>query len=419
MQVVLLRNFGAGCVFKIIFHVLKTLMKFKIPSSIPVADVLRTGLFFTSFTAVYKLCRVVYGKMLRQMTNLKHSTRLKLTAFLSGLTAGLTVMFERTCRPLGRNDFPMVILLHACYRLLVLAPHYRWLPTAVTHFSHWDTLITCIASCQVLYAYVNEVGTVSSEFGGVLKRLGGYDHNAIEGAGHFVVRNKVEPKLLQFCEKRGIMPPTLGVTSQHALCRFVHPGQNCYQAYFSFARKQFGNYCMVYLPAYLAGSLFGLKNWLNDPIATVTRILKSTLRSGVFLTMYCGNPWAASCIVRYFEAATAVTMSLAVGISGGLSLLVEKKERRSLLAIMFLTHALHSFNNLWRGSAFPVVPIKVLDLLAFCVGMGVHCALFEVTETGAIQQPSLQKPIRHSTVFSILKWALGPVLELKPNSKEL
>ena len=158
-----------------------------------------------------------------------------------------------------------------------------------------------------------------------------------------------------YCAKQGIdpqrvleLPFTPGGSNARQLdhmCCLMHPGQSCGEHYIRFTAK---HVLSVGIPLYIPVSIISQLIWrrkkmFDEPVKTMERIIKSSIRSALFLALYCGNAWGVQCLLRRFNLLSHWSPWLIVGPMAGLPILLEEKSRRLELAIYCASPALQSF----------------------------------------------------------------------------
>lgn len=60
------------------------------------------------------------------------------------------------------------------------------------------------------------------------------------------------------------------------------------------------------------------KRLVTEPLQSLYQTLKSTVRSALFLSIYCGNAWFAVCLLRKLNMLSPAALYVTVGILAGM-----------------------------------------------------------------------------------------------------
>lgn len=180
-------------------------------------------------------------------------------------------------------------------------------------------------------------------------------------------------------------------------CQIVHPQtDSCSTHTLDFMVKAFKRSVPVYVPVYCVPLLlFNGRKMLTSPISTVGGTLTKIARSSVFLTTYMTTMYAFVCAVRNNTSIESELLGgLGVG-AGGISILIEKKSRRTELALYIFSQAvLSSFNILRKKGLFPHIPHG--DVYLFSVSLGIIMYAY-------VLEPKLMR----KSYFSLFKFFFG------------
>ena len=161
-------------------------------------------------------------------------------------------------------------------------------------------------------------------------------------------------------------------------CALEHPwSAGCTDAYTGFFIRSVLRSLQLYAPLNVAMTVvFRGKKAFTQPWQTLTRFLKSTLRSSLFLAAYCSMAWIVPCALRKMFNREHILNYFVNGICSGLCVLIEAPGRRLELAMYCLPRALESaWRSLerlgwWRSRAWG-------ELTYFCLAMGVLMGLYQ------------------------------------------
>ena len=165
-------------------------------------------------------------------------------------------------------------------------------------------------------------------------------------------------------------------------CRALHPyTTSCsYHTFLAFARvaKQiFGVYLSL---ALVPAVVLRFKTFVAGPGSVILRSILSACRSATFLSAYCSGYQAVVCVQRelfqHFKWKDNKFVYWFAAMISGLSILIEKKSRRSELALYALPRAADSvfliLNDRKLAFAFPKG-----ELLLFCTSMSAVMFFYE------------------------------------------
>jgi len=309
-------------------------------------DTFTFGAFMGTFNLLYR------GGLCVQRRVLKEDNQL--APFLSGGFAALSLLW---LPPDDRVPIAVYLFVRAM-RVVVEAfikQNGDQIPTPLREFQHYDTGLFCLTACQILYAYIFEPTSLPPSYMAFLLRAGGKHSTVLNAMKAVCTGASMNREAVgAYCAKAGInalpvlaLPFTPGGNNaaQIHACHLLHPGQSCTGHYATFTAKHVLSVGMpLYIPVSIVSQLiWRRKKMFEDPVKTIKHTLKSSIRSALFLALYCGNAWAACCFLRYFNICSRRTAWLFIGPMAGLPILLEEKSRRLELAIYCASPALQSF----------------------------------------------------------------------------
>jgi len=203
-----------------------------------------------------------------------------------------------------------------------------------------STIVMCLASSQIIAAWIMSPGELSSTYVKFLNAHGGQS-----------------PKVMTSLQ-------TIGYTFP---CEVVHPGISCTRHVPLFFTDGFLRATKVYTPLYLAFLLFS-KN------KSIIGLLKNIARSSAFLSAYCTISWLAACIFYRWTSLPVCRLCLLLhGWAGGLATLIERPSRRPELAVYCATYALESIYRYLRNNGWlPQMPFLGMLVMIFSFATIVH-----------------------------------------------
>eukprot|EP01096_Ripella_sp_DP13-Kostka_P015022 TRINITY_DN6911_c0_g1_i1.p1 TRINITY_DN6911_c0_g1~~TRINITY_DN6911_c0_g1_i1.p1 ORF type:complete len:399 (-),score=141.35 TRINITY_DN6911_c0_g1_i1:77-1273(-) len=195
---------------------------------------------------------------------------------------------------------------------MLRALHSIW-PTSLT-LPHSSTISMCFSATQILTSWYMSPEDLNRRYLSMLNVHGG--KSIKDCVSKFTAGNLVNS------------------------CAVSHPGHNCGVHFFQFFGAGMLRAVKLYAPLYVVILL------VSKPHSIQHAIL-NTLRSSVFLSLYCTLAWASICFSNWIAPNaihTRASMYSHLWIAG-LSTLVERSSRRTELAIYCATYALDSLYN--------------------------------------------------------------------------
>jgi hypothetical protein len=192
---------------------------------------------------------------------------------------------------------------------------------APTRLRHGDMIIMCLAMSQLGYSWIVLPSTLPRSMLNFLNKHGGQS-------------NQVMGEIRKMCNlpRPGRIP-----------CQIVHPGQTCNEHALGFFPQAYARAIPVYLPVYIVPALLiHRQKLLSDP-EIWPKIIKGTLRSSLFLSLFCTFAWRSVCMAFQMHRRASGTIIASSCWMAGLALIAEKKSRRMDLSVYALSRALESF----------------------------------------------------------------------------
>lgn len=245
----------------------------------------------------------------------------------------------------------------------------------ITNIPHMPTIIMCISASQILSCWIRYPKELDSNYRKFLDYQGGRPRWVLARAAapNFPVK-------FPFYEIR--KPGTTMFTD----------GVNFFFAGLKRAAR-------LYVPLYIVMFLFGLCQAKNRSPGRISKLfyqfLTNVTRSILFLATYCTMAWTwyptlGYCIPNPAPKGATRAMLRRNGWISGLATLLERKERRSLLAMYCATYALDS---IWRRMEMNSILVKKLQPVIAAVSLITSCSILLHYHN---KQPTL-----------VTKWLLG------------
>eukprot|EP01087_Luapelamoeba_hula_P022299 TRINITY_DN7955_c1_g1_i1.p1 TRINITY_DN7955_c1_g1~~TRINITY_DN7955_c1_g1_i1.p1 ORF type:complete len:497 (+),score=81.75 TRINITY_DN7955_c1_g1_i1:87-1577(+) len=331
---------------------------------------LRLALSIGGFTGGYKLLHWALARVLGQEN--------KYVPGLSGFLAGFSLLFQE-------RGVRRIIALYLFTRLLQCG--YNELKKR-KYFDFWwtgnwsddgsnigDSLLFILTSAQVMYAYALRPDTLPSSYYKFILKTGPISEVILTALRKNVRGAPVDVKAVnEFIIKRaGNQAHTLLETALPPIisCGMLHPqNPSCtlhnMDTFWNAARRTLPVYAtLTFVPLIV----LRFARLLRDPVRLLTLGTLSCLRSTVFLATLCTTYQLVVCLQRKMVTHDHKSIYYIAGIVSGFAILIEKKSRRSELALYVFPRALDSLytqllDRKWMAS------VPHFELLLFCVSMG-------------------------------------------------
>jgi len=257
-----------------------------------------------------------------------------------------------------------------------------WVRTALapSRWEHGDTLLMCLASSQILKAWLTAPQTLPASYLRFINVQTNIDPLLHDALREWARRNHGQPAPLRaLASSARFSGRPIGRP-----CQLVHPGSSCSGHAVKQLPANFQRALSVYIPVYVIPALLMQRqNILKKPAAISFRVAKGVLRSSLFLAVYVVLFWRGACVTyaarghvpsRVASSATLYGWTLWLA---GLATLLEQKSRRLELALYVMSRALVSFTlSLGERGLIPKRLASLRgDVAVFALGMAaiMHC----------------------------------------------
>jgi len=334
-------------------------------------DTIRFALFLSLFVSGFKGINCAMRKY-RQKED-------KLNAFVAGSVAGLSLLLDEKSR---RTSIALYISTRALEFVYVYLMRRGMLP----NIPHGDALVMAISSSQILYALLREQDTLSKSYYSFLLTHGGFSKYG----------DLAKPYLLSLSNTTYDRPTDLtplkhlltdyplpfeelnnspNIIKTHALS---HPHtDSCTMGSVHFLMEAMPRSLKLYVPLnVLMGLLFRYKLLLKRPDQFLLKTALSSLRSSIFLSLYCANGYFTPCHFRNLLKKDYNFVYYLNGFISGLAVLIEQKPRRLELAMYCLPRALESFWNSLIKWGY-VKNIKNGEVIYYSIAMGALMSIYQ------------------------------------------
>ncbi|PKA50281.1 hypothetical protein AXF42_Ash013370 [Apostasia shenzhenica] len=323
----------------------------------------RIGLLFGGFTGSYHALRCFLRKFRKKET--------PLNAVLAGAIAGLSIL------ALDDSNRRRTLALYLAARLAQCAYNsaksknkfHLW----GSHWKHGDSLLFSLACAQVMYAFVMRPESLPKAYQDFIQKTGpvaepvykavrdtcrGFPVDIV-GLSAYLSSIKGSSSI-KFTEYPSILP-----------CSAIHPkSESCIAHNVSAASSTFKKTFPLYFSlTFVPFVVLRLQRFLESPIHTSWTAALGAVRSTTFLSAFVASFQAAICLHRKLANKDHKLLYWIAGAIAGLSVLLEKKVKRSELALYVLPRA---GDSMWYilVNRHLLPDVKNAEVALFCLCMG-------------------------------------------------
>ncbi|KAK9805247.1 hypothetical protein WJX72_008453 [[Myrmecia] bisecta] len=326
-------------------------------------DAVRLGLFVGGFTGLYHLLHEVLAARCGTPQNEGQ------ICFIAGTVAGLTLLFQTGGRRRTLAMYMAARLAQCWYNSL--KTQGRW------HFwgSNWDygdALLFALSSAQVMYAYVMRPETLPESYWRFIVRSGPIDAKVLEAVRS---TNRGQPVNVEavnaYVSAAGGATFLTSAFPRQIPAAILHPWttsalRNFGKVTFDTFRKTFPLYMSLTLVPYV---VLNLKRAAKAPVTTAVHAVLGALRSTSFLASFVGLYQGTISVHRALFPGDHKLLYYLAGLVASSAVLIEKRARRSELALYTLPRAVDSaFMTLMKRRWVPPMRFGEVGLFALCMG---------------------------------------------------
>ncbi|XP_062165245.1 uncharacterized protein LOC133871827 [Alnus glutinosa] len=323
----------------------------------------RIGLFFGGFTGSYHALRCLLRKLRKKET--------PLNAILAGSVSGLSILaLEDSNR---RRTLALYLLARVGQCAYNSAKSKNKFHLWGSHWRHGDSLLFALACAQVMYSFVMRPESLPKSYQDFIQKTGpvaqpvykavrdscrGFPVDVVSLSAY--LSDKMNSNYVKMEEFPSIIP-----------CSVIHPDANSCLVHNANAtsatfRKTFPLYFSLTFVPYV---VLHLQKFMDAPASTCWLAVKGAVRSTAFLSAFVGLFQGVICTHRKVASKDHKLVYWIAGGISALSVLLEKKARRSELALYVLPRAGES---LWyilvNRQLLP--DIRNAEVFLFCMCMG-------------------------------------------------
>ncbi|XP_057970852.1 uncharacterized protein LOC131159730 [Malania oleifera] len=323
----------------------------------------RIGLLFGGFTGSYHGLRCLLRRLRKKET--------PMNAILAGSVAGLCIL------ALDDSSRRRTLTLYLSARLAQCAYNsaksknkfHLW----GSHWRHGDSLLFALACAQVMYAFVMRPESLPKSYQDFIQKTGPVAQPVYKAVRDCCRGGPVDVASLStyLTGRKGSSHVKLEECPSIIPCSVIHPDTNSCLAHNANAasatfRKTFPLYFSLTLVPVV---VLHLQKFLDCPARTCWLALKGAVRSTTFLSAFVGIFQGVICLHRKVALKDHKLIYWLAGGISALSVLLEKKGRRSELALYVLPRA---GDSLWYilVNRHLLPDIKNAEVALFCACMG-------------------------------------------------
>ncbi|KMT12311.1 hypothetical protein BVRB_5g102530 [Beta vulgaris subsp. vulgaris] len=323
----------------------------------------RVGLLFGGFTGSYHALRCLLRKLRRRET--------PLNVILAGSVAGLSILALDD--PNRRRTLALYLLARLAQCAYNSAKSKNKFHFWGSHWRHGDSLLFALSSAQVMYSFIMRPESLPKSYQEFIQKTG-----PVAAPVYKAVRDCCRGSSVDVASLSAYLSST-GVQDSVSLeefpaiipCSIIHPNtQSCLAHDMNAASSTFRKTFPLYFSlTFVPFVVLHLQKFMDSPARTCWLALKGAVRSTTFLSAFVGIFQSVICFHR---KVASQDHKLVYWISGGvaaLSVLLEKKSRRSELALYVLPRA---GDSLWYIliNRHLLPHIKNAEVALFCACMG-------------------------------------------------
>lgn len=323
----------------------------------------RIGLLFGGFTGSYHALRCLLRKLRKKET--------PFNAMFAGSVAGLSILALGD--PSRRRTLALYLLTRVGQCAYNSAKSKNKFHFWGSHWRHGDSLLFVLACAQVMYAFIMRPETLPKSYREFIQKTGPVAAPVYKAVREVCRGSPVDiASLAAYLSTRKVPNPMkLEEFPSIIPCSVIHPDtKSCLAHNGNAASATFKKTFPLYFSlTFVPFVVLRLQKFMDNPASTCWHALKGAVRSTTFLSAFVGLFQAAICLHR--KVATK-DHKLVYWIAGGiaaLSVLLEKKSRRSELSLYVLPRAADSmWYILVNRHLLP--NLKNAEVALFCACMG-------------------------------------------------
>lgn len=323
----------------------------------------RIGLLFGGFTGSYHALRCLLRKLRKKET--------PCNAILAGSVAGLSILALDD--PNRRRTLALYLLARVAQCAYNSAKSKNKFHLWGSHWRHGDSLLFVLSCAQVMYAFIMRPESLPKSYQEFIQKTGPVAKPVYKAVRDCCRGSPVDvASLSAYLSSRGI-ENTVSLEEFPSIipCSVIHPNtQSCLAHNVNAASATFRKTFPLYFSlTFVPFVVLHLQKFMDMPAQTCWHALKGAVRSTTFLSAFVGIFQAVICLHRKVASKDHKLVYWIAGGTAALSVLLEKKSRRSELALYVLPRA---GDSLWYilVNRHMLPNIKNAEVAIFCACMG-------------------------------------------------
>lgn len=294
--------------------------------------------------------------------------------FVAGTMGGLSLLALDGER---RRTLALYVWARALQGLYNAAKARGWWHFWGSHWRHGDSLLFILSSAQVLYAYAMRPETLPPSYYRFMLTTAPIADYVLQVTRRSIRGQPIDvQKVLQYAKKRGAImdpPPISNPFTPVIPCSVLHPHNHLCrdqlrQTFTDAFRRTFPLYfSLQFVPA----ALLRMGRFLSSPLRVLWSCVKSATQSTTFLATFVATYMGVICLQRKVVVRDSKYIYYIAGLVAATSIFIEKKSRRSELALYVFPRAADSLFMIMRDHrllyGFPNGDIALFALSMGCV----------------------------------------------------
>ncbi|KAL3149605.1 hypothetical protein ABBQ32_002374 [Trebouxia sp. C0010 RCD-2024] len=325
-------------------------------------DAVRLGLFVGGFTGSYHLISRALHRWQGHMSPAHN-------CMAAGTAAGLTLMFLSKERRRTLALYMLARLAQCLYNSLKQRGLFHFWGS---DWAYGDALLFALSSAQVMYGYVMRPETLPTSYWKFIVKSGPVEAPALEAVRRSIRKLPIDLQAFNaFLKKRGSAALLATAFPKQISDEMLHPQtasalRHSMKVPWATFRKTFPLYMSISLVPYV---VLNLKRALRNPLGTAGHAVGSAVRSTSFLSAFVGLYSSFITLHRKLFSWDHKLVYYAAGLVASGSILIEKKSRRSELALYVMPRAVDSFVlALTKKRCLPSIKFGEVILFSLCMG---------------------------------------------------
>ncbi|KAJ4866133.1 Mitochondrial import inner membrane translocase subunit Tim17/Tim22/Tim23 family protein [Raphanus sativus] len=323
----------------------------------------RIGLLFGGFTGSYHLLRCCLRKWRKKET--------PLNSVLAGSIAGLSVLALDDSNQ--RRTLALYLLARLGQAAYNSAKSKNKFHLWGSHWRHGDSLLFSLACSQVMYAFIMRPETLPKSYREFIQKTGPVARPVYQAVRECCRGGPIDVASLSayISSKNEASDVKVEEFASIIPCSAIHPNTNSCLAQNANAmsatfKKTFPLYFSLTFVPYV---VLNLQRFMASPYRTSWHSIRDSVRSTSFLSAFVGIFQAFICAHRKVASKDHKIVYWFAGGVAALSVMLEKKPRRSELALYVLPRA---GDSLWEilVNRHVLPDIKNAEVALFCACMG-------------------------------------------------